>query len=401
MKILPKRWLTVVPGIFMIAWVACSPVIRPIPPGGMTTAAAVHFTVNEQVAGEIMAYLIEVVLGLAGPLEKRPAWSTRGLNLPLDFDLVSKRMFGPVPLRAELMVLDTNILGLSQVLYHYDRRLNLFKGTRDQDSLYPCVELMAIRLLLLHKLHNHETVSLAAIERNSALFAPGSRDAVGAELVAMGLSSTEFRFLKAVFQSEPAFLRYMQHPFIVSTLRRIGVAEPDVFTLSADLTATYDQHCNKKRGDQTITIAIVPSMLPMSDSLSPDGSDWQSADYVQFILKIQNRIQEQLSRRSQVSPADGRLSFFVPHRPVTIYPENAERVIGQLCPMADFTIILLGKNVYRSLFIDPAADIYPHKKWIYLDVDDVRYGQIDAEIETVVSAILPVISAGRRPAPMS
>jgi hypothetical protein len=59
-----------------------------------------------------MAYLMEVVLGRAGSPDKREAWSTRGRDLPLDFDMVSRRMFGPVPLRAELMVLDTNILGL-------------------------------------------------------------------------------------------------------------------------------------------------------------------------------------------------------------------------------------------------------------------------------------------------
>ena len=75
-----------------------------------------------------MAYLIEVVLGRAGALENRQAWSTRGLDLPLDFDMVSRRMFGPVSLRAELMVLDTNILGLSDVLYHYDQPVEPIQG---------------------------------------------------------------------------------------------------------------------------------------------------------------------------------------------------------------------------------------------------------------------------------
>ena len=128
---------------------ACSPMQRPIPSAPMSPTSELVFTENEQIAGEIMAYLLQVVLGVAGAPEKRQAWSTRGIDLPLDFDMVSSRMYGPVPLRAELMVLDTNILGLSRVLYHYDPRLNLFKGTRDQQSLYPCTELMAIRLLLL------------------------------------------------------------------------------------------------------------------------------------------------------------------------------------------------------------------------------------------------------------
>ena len=399
-----KKWPIILLGAIMIVAGACLPAIRQAPSSRMPTAAMVSLAANEQIAGEIMAYLIEVVLGLAGAPGKRPAWSTRGLDLPLDFDMVNRRMFGPVPLRAELMVLDTNILGLSQVLYHYDRRLNLFKGRRDHDSLYPCSELMAIRLLLLHKLHNNETVSMAAIQQHAALFEPGSRDAFETEMAAMGLSDTEFRFLKAVFQSEPAFLRYMRHPFIVSTLRKIGVAEPDAFTLSADLMATYDQLSPKSQeepSNRAATVAIVPAMLPWSDAPHTENSEGPGADTVQLIAEIRNSIQKKMHQRYPVAPTDGRLFFFSPRRPVTIHPGNAERVIGQLCPGSGFTIILLGKNVYRSLFIDPEADIYPHKKWIYLDVDDVRYGQIDAEIETVVSAIMPAIIAAKPPIPKS
>jgi hypothetical protein len=96
-----------------------------------------------------------------------------------------------------------------------------------------------------------------------------------------------------------------------------------------------------------------------------------------------------------------RLAFYTLARPVTITPENADRVIGQLCPRADFTVILLGKNVYRAIFIDPQADIPPHKNHIFLDVDDVRYQQIDDEVAAIVSALLPAISAGAGGAPQS
>jgi hypothetical protein len=310
-------------------------------------------------------------------------------------------MFGPVPLRAELMVLDTNILGLSRVLYHYDRRLNLFKGTRDHDSLYPCAELMAIRLLLLKKLHRHETVSMAAITRHAALFAPGSREAFGAELSAMGLRLEEFRFLKAVFASEPAFLKYMRHPFIISTLKKIGVAEADAFTLSADLRAGYHQLSGKLYGGNTdarATVAIVPAMIPMSDE--PGGLE-KSAEYVQRLNQIRTAIETKLAERRGMPEAAGSPAFFIPDRPVTIYPENADRVVGQLCPRANFVVILLGKNVYRSIHIDPDRDIHPHKKWIYLDVDDVRYQQIDAEMETTAGAILPALSAIHATSPAS
>jgi hypothetical protein len=374
---------------------ACSPMQRPIPSAPMSPTSELVFTENEQIAGEIMAYLLQVVLGVAGAPEKRQAWSTRGIDLPLDFDMVSSRMYGPVPLRAELMVLDTNILGLSRVLYHYDPRMNLFKGTRDQRSLYPCTELMAIRLLLLQKRHRGETVSLAAMIRHLDLFTPGSRDAAGEELTAMGLTAEEFRFLKAVFQSEPAFLRYMQHPFIVSTLRKIGVARQDAFTLAADLKASYDQLSDRSWNgteDQPVTVALVPAMIP-----TPEEAGNPSDDYIQVLKTVRTAIRDELNLRPVLPTSAPRPVFFIPDRPVTIYPENADRVIGQLCPTADFTVILLGKNVYRAVFIDPDTDIYPHKRWLYLDVDDVRYGHTDADIGTIVSAILPVIEARAMP----
>jgi hypothetical protein len=254
---------------------------------------------------------------------------------------------------------------------------------------------MAIRLLLLQKRHRGETVGLAAMTRHLDLFAPGSRDAVGEELTAMGLNGEEFRFLKNVFRSEPAFLRYMRHPFIVSTLRNIGVARQDAVTLAADRKASYDQLSDRSwngKGAQPVIVALVPAMIP-----APDEAESPSGDYIQVLKTVRTAIRDELNRRPDLPALAPRPVFFVPDRPVTIYPDSAERVIGQLCPTADFTVILLGKNVYRAVFIDPDTDIYPHKKWLYLDIDDVRYGHTDADIETVVSAILPVIVARAMP----
>ncbi len=360
-----------------------------------------RLTDAEQIAGEIMAYLIEVVLGREGDPAGRSAWATRGLNLPLDFDLVSKRMFGPVPLRAELMVLDTNILGLSEVLYHYDRRLNLFKGTRQHDSLYPCAELMAIRLFLVHKLSRGEKVSLVAMIRFQGLFAQGGREARKEELAAMNLTDTEFRFLKAVFQSEPAFVRYMQHPFIVSTLRKMGAAEQDAVTLSADQSANYRRWaCPSPRPLQPspVTIAILPSMNPMFEALDgPAGEVTPGRDYqiVQDYLK--QAILDGLARKELAAGRIDRVKrlpvFFTPERPMVVHPGNAGRVIESVCPKADFTVILLGKNVYRAMHIDLENDIYPHEKRIYLDAADIQYQQIDDEIETIVNAVMPALTA--------
>ena len=398
---IPRRFKlpVLVPFISALIVAACSPLTpqRPVPP----TFQAPQLTDAEQIAGDTMAYLMEVVLGRAGDPAKRSAWATRGLNLPLDFDLVSKRMHGPVALRAELMVLDTNILGLSEVLYHYDRRLNLFKGERENDSLYPCVELMATRLFLVHKRDLGEKVGLGAMIRCKALFTVGSRDARETELAAMNLTDMEFSFLKAVFQSEPAFLRYMAHPFLVSTLRRIGAIEQDAFTLSADQSANYRRwKCPSRKPLQRppVTIAILPSMNSMFDaSPGPAGVVTPSRDYEIILDHLKKAILDRLAQKhldsGRSAPIQGLPFFFTPGRPMAIHPGNAGRVIEDVCPKADFTLILLGKNVYRAIHIDPENDIYPHEKRIYLNVDDVQYQQIDNDIETIVSAIMPALTA--------
>lgn len=85
---------------------------------------------------------------------------------------------------------------------------------------------------------------------------------------------------------------------------------------------------------------------------------------------------------------------------MVIHPENAGRVIENVCPKADFTVILLGKNVYRALHIDPEYDIYPHQRRIYLDVADIQYQQMAEEVEAIVDAVWPVLTAAA-PGPLS
>lgn len=416
--------LSLVAGILIVA--ACSSL--PLQRAARSPGRTEPFTASEQIAGEIMAYLMEVVLGRAGDPGTRAAWATRGRNLPLDFEMVRKRMFGPVPLRAELMVLDTNILGLSEVLYHYDPRLNLFKGTRDHDSLYPCAELMALRLFLVHKLTRDEKVSLSAMIRYQALFAPGSRDADEAALAAMNITAEQFRFLKAAFQSEPAFLRYLAHPFLISTLHRIGVVEQDAVTLAADQTANYRRWAcppGSSRTPSPVTIAILPSMNPMFDPApAPADNVTPSDEYRRAQDLLERAILEGLARKGRhagrtdrfdapsvdapsvdttsadMQTANPRPVFFTPPRPMVIHPENAGRVIENVCPKADFTVILLGKNVYRALHIDPEYDIYPHQRRIYLDVADIQYQQMAEEVEAIVDAVWPVLTAAA-PGPLS
>ena len=70
-------------------------------------------------------------------------------------------------------------------------------------------------------------------------------------------------------------------------------------------------------------------------------------------------------------------------RPLVIYPENASEVIGEICPEADFTVILMGKNIYRAIFFDPSKDSYPSVNRIYLDIMDIEYNQAGEEIDLI------------------
>ncbi len=70
-------------------------------------------------------------------------------------------------------------------------------------------------------------------------------------------------------------------------------------------------------------------------------------------------------------------------RPLVIYPENAEKVIKALCPGADFNFIILGKNVYLSMYIDEKRDVFPSVNRMYLDIKDIGRSQSDYEIDQV------------------
>ena len=374
-----------------LAVAGCSPLANRQRTAGCTPTTPLSD--SETIAGEILAYLMEVVLGQAGPTGGREAWATRGAQLPLSFELAQKRMVGPVNQRAELMVLDTNILGLSQVLYHYDPRLNLFKGRRGHDSLYPCTELMALRLLLLAKIRNGEKVNLAAIIRHRDRFSDIGGQIDAQALAAMNLGETEFQLLKAVFQSEPAFWCYIQHPFIASTLKRLGIAAQDTLTLMADQAANYRSWTCPTAERQTVTVAILPSMTALFD-VPEDGAGPVSPapKYRRLMAHLQSAIRDKLASRlasRTSSPSSERLRFWSPDRPMVVHPQNAGRVIENVCPQADFVVVLLGKNVYRALSIDPGRDIFPHERRIYLDVDDVLYQSMDDTIETIADALLP------------
>ena len=73
-------------------------------------------TPAQQYAGEILAYLLQVVLGHAGRPESREDWKIRGIDETLDFKNIVEVMTNPERNQLDLMVLDPNILDLTRTL---------------------------------------------------------------------------------------------------------------------------------------------------------------------------------------------------------------------------------------------------------------------------------------------
>jgi len=130
-------------------------------------------TPAQQYAGEILSYLLQVVLGRAGPSTSRKDWKTRGIDETLDFRNIVEVMTNQERNQLDLVVLDPNILDLSTTLYYYDEELSLFKGDFGVSSIYPAPEFIAIRLLLLQKIDRAEKIDLEAlIDRETLLLHP-------------------------------------------------------------------------------------------------------------------------------------------------------------------------------------------------------------------------------------
>jgi len=143
-----------------------------------------------------------------------------------------------------------------------------------------------------------------------------------------------------------------------------------------------------------VTVAFLPSItrefMPNDDGFSP------SPVYLAAIESLKNGIMQayrnaavQSEDEDESGPArDGLLSETVSfqaveNRPMVIYPENAASVIQETCPAADFIVIILGRNVYQSMHIDPAADTYPAVNRLYLDITDIKHGQAASEIKEI------------------
>ena len=166
----------------------------------------------------------------------------------MDFRAVADAMADPNSRKSDYLVLDPNILGLSRVLYHYDKRLNQFGGAYLYDSIYPTAELVALRLFLLQKRNRGEKMNLTAILQRRDLFLSTTAP-VAADITETGLNQEEIEFLQDVFRSGAFFFEYLQNPFLVKALHRLDVIQTDGKIQAALRRAHYRScACHRRSG---------------------------------------------------------------------------------------------------------------------------------------------------------
>ncbi len=372
-----------------------------------------QLTPAQQYSGELLAYLLKVVLGRAGEPASRRDWQVRAMDEDLDFDHMVKVMTDPAQNQLDFMVLDSNILDLSQVLYHYDKTLSLYKGDYGITSIYPAPEILAIRLFLLKKIHSREKIHLDAFMRREGDLLNPDYQPSPEDLAATLLSSREMKFLRDIFLNEPDFYRYLTCPFLLKEIAETGVLASGNLVKEIIQSADYTPYRINSNGhpekEGAVNIAILPSMTQEFQYGWPHGSlsehGFKPTDFFrdvsnklkkEILEETRKRLKQEISKtpypkltQSQWREAWGHLAeqyiaFYVEDkRPLVIYPENASQVIREVCPKADFTVILLGKNIYRAIYFDPAKDVYPSVNRLYIDIMDIEYDQAGEEIEQI------------------
>lgn len=378
----------------LLALAACQ--TAPAPSGGHAGPIS---TVNEAAtdpatayAGEVLAYVLKVVLGRAGPLDGRRAWRSRGVDHELDFDAIAAAMTAPEGNRAAVLVYDAKLLGLFQVLYHYDPRLNLYGGQAIV-SPYPSVELVALRLLLLQKLARNEPIRLAPLWRRRGLLTAPERSPSAADLAAVNLNADQFRLLQTVMSRRPHLLGYLVHPAVVRALLDIGALRPDALASRlASQAGTLPSTCPAADDDPgpVLRVAILPSLL---DGYAPGPTAVlrPTPEYARTLAKLETVIRSAVNAdRQRSGPADasaGEIFFCTPtDGPCVVVPENAAEVSAAIAPGADLVIVVLGQGVDRSLEIDPRHDIFPRANRLYIDITDVRYPDLLAPVSAAAAA---------------
>jgi hypothetical protein len=381
----PASW-ALLAGIALLSALlgACQPKASRPTASWPASGAVDHTTPAQAYAGEVLSYMIQVVLGAAGPAENRESWKRRGFDVPLDYHEIDAILNSPGGDKTRLMVLDPDILGLSNVLYHYDRRLNRFKGRTVADSLFPSTELLALRLLFVRKQKTGGKIGLSALWQHQDLLRSTGR-ADPAYLQKFNLSAEELKLLQDVIKAEPDFLEYLHHPNIVAALTDMQLVQDDTaIQRSQHLGGTPElafEHISGPRDNRAVRVAILPSLTaafsfgPQAGELSRHGFR-ATKRYVEAVNRVATELSAAYAAEG-TSTRPGVDIFALMERPLVVTPENDRVVVERICPWAKVVFILLGKDVYLSL--GPKSAGRPPR--IYLDIDAVRYGLVADEIE--------------------
>ena len=378
---------------------------------------------SSRYAAEILSYMMQVVVGAAGDPANRQSWKSRSLSVELELDQVSTIMEDPERKVSELMVYDANILGLSKVLFHYNQRLNYFKGRKFQNSLYPSEELLAIRLFMVQKIARSEKARMGNLMAQPALLEDPLAEPSLVTLAMVNLNADELRLLQDVIHSEPFFKDYLEDPFLVDALHRVSIVEMDGYVKSKVKAADYSrlavEYAREAPPDNVVRVAILPSLTKSFDVQAQATAGFPlgfraNDDYVlavetlkaKLAAAIQHRLADALNIEEgdslSVAEKDKKAADMVnthlqllnlDKRPLVIYPENADKVIQSLCPDADFNFIILGKNVYLSMYIDEERDVFPSVNRIYLDIMDIGQSHSDYEIDQVGEYLFNLIKS--------
>lgn len=383
------------------------------PPEKLPPSPSAKLTPAQQYSGELLAYLLKVVLGRAGQPKSREDWRVRAIDEALDFDHIVKVMTDPEKNQLDFVVLDPDILDLSQVLFHYDEKLSLHKGDYGVTSVYPAPEVLAIRLFLLKKMKSREKIDLDSFMQRETNLLNENYQTSPEDLAATCLSAREMKFLRDIFLSKPTFYRYLTCSFLLKELKRTGVltsgSRTEKIIQSTDYTQFRCKPIGSRGNKDTVRIAFLASMTKEfifgknHPSLSEYGfkpTEFLENIFIKLKKEILKTTRESLKRKlskppypkltesqwrelwHQISQKD--IAFCIQNkRPLVIYPENATKVIRQVCPEADFTVILLGKNTYRAIYFDPARDLYPSVNRLYMDIMDIKYNQVGEEIAII------------------
>ena len=268
--------------------------------------------------------------------------------------------------------------------------------------------------MLLQKMNRGEKMSLAELMKKKEQLLDAHLNAQEIDLQGTGLHFSEMKLLKDVIQSEPSFLAYLEHPFIVEMLYRVGAVYMDAYAEEKIQAARYKgsdfEEGRNRSGKKTVQVAVLPSFVESFAYQSIDRDAHPTGfmpeeTYSEAIETFQDTMVGFLQKRvvvkmfgnaaaEDISEQERRnvlaKEFIEAHldvrsmhqRPLAIYPYNAEKVIQDVCHDSDFNVIVMGKNVYLSMQILD-VDIFPHVNRFYLDENDINHGQVDFEINQI------------------